>query len=504
MRFKPLFALIAVTTASVAFAEKPTTRPSETRPAETRPSSGDLSTTEHEITIAGQPLKYQATAGRLTIRDDAGKAKADFFFVAYDKLPAETDPAKRPITFIFNGGPGSAAVWLHLGAVGPQRIVLDQQGDPPAMPPQLEGNPDTWLTTTDLVFIDPVGTGYSRPAEGEKAEQFFGVEADIKSVAAFIRLYLTRNERWLSPKFLAGESYGTTRAAGLSQYLLQEDGIGMNGIILISSVLDFQTIDTAHGNNLPYVLYLPSYAAVAWYHHKLAPDLQADLQKTISEAETWATTTYATALLAGASLPAEERTAVAKELSRFSGLPLDYVEKSNLRIDPLRFEQSLLSDERKVIGRFDGRITGFNPDPLNDSAEYDPSFAPYFAAYSAAFNDYARRTLKYESDLPYEVLNGKVQPWDLGPAGNGFLDVSHALQEAMLGNPHLRVMFVSGYFDLATPFSAANYTINHMELSPELRAQITHKFYEGGHMVYHYRPTLTQLSNDVRAFMTTP
>jgi carboxypeptidase C (cathepsin A) len=500
------FANVIAIISPLARAEPPTSAPA-TQPGSVFSGPGGpdkLSVSEGSITVDGKPLKYRATAGRIGVRDETDKPKADFFFVAYERLPADEDPSKRPITFVFNGGPGAASVWLHLGAVGPRRVALDHDTDLPVVPYHLEENPDTWLAATDLVFIDPVGTGYSRAAQGEKPEQFFGVTEDIHWVAEFIRLYTTRYQRWLSPKYLAGESYGTTRAAGLSDYLQQSDGIGLNGIILISSVLTFGTIEAGAGNDLPYELYLPSYAAVAWYHHKLAPDLQADLQKTIAQAEQWSTETYGPALAKDASLSADERAAINHSLVRFTGLPLDFVEKADLRIRPDRFEGVLLADQRKVIGRFDARLTGFNPEPLDNSTPYDPSLQPYLSAYTATFNDYVRRTLKYENDMTYEVLTGRVQPWNMGPAGNGYLDVSHTLTSAMTDNPRLRVMFVSGYFDLATPFAAANYTIDHMDLSAELRKHIIHNFYEGGHMVYHHRPTLTKLGQDVRAFVSEP
>ncbi len=489
---------------SLVLAQAPTSAPA-TQPGAALSGPGGpekLSVSEGQITIDGKPLKYRATAGRIGVHDDADKPKADFFFVAYERLPAGEDASKRPITFLFNGGPGSASVWLHLGAVGPQRVALDETSDLPLLPYHLEENPDTWLAASDLVFIDPVGTGYSRPAQGEKPEQFFGVNEDIHWVAEFIRLYTTRYQRWLSPKYLAGESYGTTRAAGLSDYLQQADGIGLNGIILISSVLNFATIESGPGNDLPYQLYLPSYAAVAWYHHKLAPDLQADLQKTIAQATQWSIETYGPALARNAALSADQRSAINTTLARFTGLPLDFVEKADLRIRPDRFEGALLADQRQVIGRFDGRLTGFNAEPLDNSATFDPSFQPYLSAYTATFNNYVRQTLKYENDLTYEVLTGKVQPWNMGQAGNGYLDVSRTLASAMTDNPNLRVMFASGYFDLATPFAAANYSIDHMQLSPELRKHIIHNFYEGGHMLYHKRTSLTKLGEDVRAFVS--
>ena len=503
-----VFCLVAITTlftvvSPLAPAEPPTSAPA-TQPGSVFSGPGGpdkLSVTENAITVDGKPLKYRATAGHISVHDETDKPKADFFFVAYERLPADEDPSKRPITFVFNGGPGTASVWLHLGAVGPQRVALDENTDLPATPYHLEENPDTWLAATDLVFIDPVGTGYSRAARGKSPSSssaspkiFTGSQSSFASTPPAMSAGSRRN---ISPaKVMARPAQ-----AGLSDYLQQANGIGLNGIILISSVLTFGTIEAGPGNDLPYELYLPSYAAVAWYHHKLTPDLQADLQKTIAQAEQWSTDTYGPALAKDASLSADERAAINQNLSRFTGLPLDFVEKADLRIRPDRFEGVLLADQRKVIGRFDARLSGFNPEPLDNSTPYDPSLQPYLSAYTATFNDYVRRTLKYENDTTYEVLTGRVQPWNMGPAGNGYLDVSHTLTSAMTNNPQLRVMFVSGYFDLATPFAAANYTIDHMDLSPELRKRVIHNFYEGGHMVYHHHPTLKKLGQDVRAFV---
>src|SRR3954447_15429331 len=344
------------------------------------------SVTEHDLTVNGQTLHYRATAGMIVLKDDAGKPKADMFYVAYEKRPAKAegakggakdeaatrpasgaeakegqassdgkpdkldaagkldriDPATRPLTFVFNGGPGAAAVWLHLGAGGPRRVKLTETGEAPPPPYGLEDNPATWLDFTDMVFIDPVGTGYSRPAPGEKQEQFSGVDEDIHWVGEFIRLWTTRNQRWASPKFLAGESYGTTRAAGLSEHLLEEDGIALNGIVFISTVLNFQTISFAGGNELPYVLYLPSYAATAHYFKKLPPDLQSDLPRTLKEVERWSVDASLPALAKGHSLAGPERADVAQKLSRYTGLPMEIVEKAGLRIGPSVFRKSLL------------------------------------------------------------------------------------------------------------------------------------------------------------------
>jgi carboxypeptidase C (cathepsin A) len=498
------------------------------------------SVTEHDLTIKGQTLHYRATAGMIVLKDDAGKPKADMFYVAYEKLPAKSgpttrpanagdgkepqasdrdgksetsdksdhtaksehiEPATRPLTFVFNGGPGAAAVWLHLGAGGPKRVKLTETGEAPPPPYGLEDNPATWLDFTDMVFIDPVGTGYSRPAPGEKQEQFSGVQEDISAVGEFIRLWTTRNQRWASPKFLAGESYGTTRAAGLSDYLLDRHGIALNGITFISTVLNFQTISFGRGNELPYVLYLPSYAATAHYFKKLPPDLQSDLTRTLKEVERWSIDAYLPALAKGHALVGPERADVTQKLSRYTGLSADVVEKADLRIDPGLFRKALLEDRRELLGRYDARLTGYESDPLERSADFDPSFNQYLAAYSAAFNQYVRGSLHFDSDRHYEALSGRVGQWNFGRSGNGYLDVADNLQSAMRKNPHLRVLFASGLYDFATPYFGTTYTANHFELSPSLRQHVEQTFYPSGHMVYHHRPSAERLHDDMKAFV---
>jgi carboxypeptidase C (cathepsin A) len=485
-------------------AEAATQESSATAPA-TRPASGKeetdhLSVTDHEITVRGQTLKYKATAGTLVIRDESGKAKANMFFIAYEKQPVPEDRGKRPITYLFNGGPGSSSVWLHLGAAGPKRVGLDDTGGPPAPPYHLVDNQDTWLAASDLVFIDPVGTGYSRPAAGEDPKQFYGVENDLRSVAQFIRLYTTRYERWESPKFLAGESYGTTRAAGLSNVLL-EDGISVNGIVLISSVLNFQTLAVGRGGDLPYVVYLPSYTALAWYHKKLPEDLQADRAKALEEAEQFAQHDYLIALSAGSGLSTDQRTAAVKKISRLTGLPEKLIDRADLRISPGVFRKELLADDRKVIGRYDGRLSAFDLDPLGETPDYDPSYEPFLGAYSAMFNDYARRELKFETDMPYEVLSSRVRPWDMGQAGQGFLEVVERLRASLVGVPNLHVMFCSGMYDLATPYFATKHTVGHLDVGPQIVRNIRQTFYDAGHMVYQNRPDRENLTKNVESFM---
>ncbi len=487
-----------------------TTRPATSQPGETKDKNGDhLVITHHSLSLNGKTLNYTATTGTMVQKDESGKEKADMFFVAYTldrdhtatTTRSTTRPSTRPITFVFNGGPGAASVWLHLGTAGPKRIDIGENVIPSAPPFHLVDNESTWLDETDLVFIDPVGTGYSRPAQGEKGEQFYGVKEDIQSVAAFIRLYVTRYQRWADPKFLAGESYGTTRAAGLSEYLLEKQGISLNGIVLISSVLNFQTIWDAGGNELPYILYLPSYTASAWYHKKLPAELQNDLAATLREAEQFALGDYAAALMKGDSLTDQGRRAIAEKLSRYTGVSVDWIIKAKLRIDPSRFRKELLADQGKVIGRFDARVTGLTSDPLAEEPDYDPSLSLFLPLYSACLNDYVRGELNFESDLPYEVLTERVQPWNFGNRGNGYLDVADTLTRAIIKNPQIKVLFASGQMDLATPYLSADYTISHLGLPPELRKQITHTFYPAGHMLYHDAGSRRKLHGDLTEFM---
>jgi len=501
-----LSVIIILITATVAPAQqRPTTKPLDAQQvAATQASklSDKLSITEHELKIGDSVIKYKATAGYMTVKDENGKEKANFFFVAYEKNLEGADKSGRPITYVFNGGPGAAAVWLHMGTAGPKRVQLLDDGQAPAPPYRWIDNQYSWLDLTDMVFIDPVGTGYSRPAAGEKGEQFWGVREDVSSVGDFIRLYTTKYERWLSPKFLAGESYGTTRAAALSEFLVDRYGISLNGIVLVSTVLNFATLSFADGNDMPYPLYLPSYAAIAWHHKKLASDLQGmELDKLLKEVENFAANEYTMALGKGGSLSADERKSVIEKLSRYTGLTQDYVDKSDLRIRSDSFRKLLLGDSRQIIGRFDGRIKGYDPRPIGSSPDYDPSLPEYLAIYSSTFNDYVRKELKYENDLPYEVLAG-IGPWNFGRAGNGYLNVADDLRTAMMKTPHLKVMFCSGFFDLATPYFSTNYTVAHMEMGKELRENITMNRYIGGHMMYHHQKSLAELKKDIQQFMS--
>ncbi len=488
-----------------------------------------LSVTAHTINVNGKPLKYHATAGYLILSDEDGNApekpgpaektpapgkgesekfgdglkpKAKVFFVAYT-LDDVADPAKRPITYLFNGGPGSASIWLHIGAVAPRRAVLTEEGEAPPPPYQLMDNESTWLDATDLVFIDPVSTGYSRPMPKEDPRQFHGLKEDIASVGDFIRLYTSRNSRWLSPKIVLGESYGTTRAAGLSDYLQTRYGLYLNGIILVSSALNFQTIAFSPQNVDPYIDFLPSYATAAWYHHRLSPEMQAKgVAEIAQEARAFAGGEYALALLHGDAVSAADRQHVAEELSRFTGISTSEFKLLRLRMTNRLFFPRLLLDEGRYVGRYDSRFTGisYSPgDPQGDD-EYDPSFEAVVPPLVAAFNDYVRRELKYESDLTYETLID-VQPWNYGDAGKGFPNTAEDLRKAMTRNPYLRVWVTCGYYDLATPFFGAENVVASMNLDPSVRGNLRFTYYESGHMIYIHAPSRIKFKADFLAFL---
>ncbi len=471
----------------------PPAAPPPKPPAETKTQ------TKHEITINGRKVPYTATAGTLVLNKDDGKPWASMFYVAYtrDDTP---DPSKRPLTFSFNGGPGSSSVWLHLGALGPKRVEMGPDDGQPKPPYHLVDNPDTALEFTDLVFIDPVSTGFSRPAPGENAGQFHGFEGDLKSVGEFIRLYSVEAQRWASPKFLAGESYGTTRAAALSDYLIKTHGIYLNGIVLISSVLNFGTISFASGHDLPYALYLPTYTAAAWYHKKLPADLQGSLEKAIGESRRFAGSEYTTALMKGDKLTAAERAGILKQLARLTGLSPAFLTQSNLRVTPSRFEKELLRGDRRTLGRYDSRLEGIDTDAAGDRPDYDPSYASVQGAFTATFNDYIRRDLNYKTDLTYEVLTDKVNPWSYKEFENRYVNVAGMLRDAMTQNPDMRVVIANGYFDLATPFYGTEYTVSHLGLDPALAGHISLMYCEAGHMLYTKQSCLDNLHTTMAGF----
>lgn len=457
--------------------------------------------TKHSVTINGSRIEYEAHAGHLTLLKEDGTPRAKVFFVAYTKTGV-TDPSARALTFSFNGGPGSSSVWLHLGVLGPRRVLMNDDGTTLPPPYKLVDNDQSWLDMTDLVFIDPVSTGFSRASDEKDAKQFHGYYQDLESVGEFIRRWTSDNKRWSSPKFLIGESYGTTRASGLSQHLQSRYGMYLNGVILVSSVLNFQTIDFKDGNDLPFATFFPTYAALAWYHKKLSPDLQTQsLQQVLDQARAFAMGDYTLALTKGSLLTDAERTSMVDRIARFTGLSKDYVGRSDLRPVIFRYCQELLRDKGLVIGRFDGRYTGTISDLLGESMERDPSHHPTIAGcFSTCINDYLARELNVSTTLPYEVLTGRVHPWDFSNATNEYLNVAPSLREAIQMNPSLRVWVLNGYYDLATPFGGTEYTFNHMGLPTSLRSNISMSYYPAGHMMYLLKESLVQMKKDAQGF----
>ena len=482
--------------------ERPGEKPAEKPKDEKKPPVPEEKSvvTKHSLKIDGKEIKYTANAGTMLLKLEDGTPKASIFYVAYTKDDV-VDPGQRPITFSFNGGPGSSSVWLHLGLLGPRRVQMGDAGSLLPPPFKLVDNDTSLLDISDLVFIDPVSTGYSRAVPGEAPKQFHGVQEDVESVAEFIRLYATRNKRWSSPKFLAGESYGTTRAAGLSGYLQEHFGMYLNGIVLISSILNFETAEFDVGNDLPYILYLPTYTAIAWYHKKLSADLQGDLQKALEESRKFAMGEYTDALAAGDALPAVRRTEIAQKLARLTGLSPDYIDRTNLRIEIMRFTKELLRGQRRTIGRIDARFLGIDRDAAGERPEFDPSIAAITGPYAGTLNDYVRSDLKFDSDLPYEVLTSRVRPWNYAPYENRYVNVAETLRRAMTQNPFLHVFVAKGYYDLATPFFAADYTFDHLGLDPTLRSHLSGAYYEAGHMMYIHTPSRVKLKADIAQFL---
>ncbi|MDT7807878.1 MAG: hypothetical protein QOJ70_1691 [Acidobacteriota bacterium] len=478
-----------------AVSASPAATPGERDPVT---SDGAPSVTKHEIRIGGRVLRYTVTTGMMPLKSAAGETEARIFYMAYT-ADNPVNPTQRPLMFSFNGGPGSSSVWLHLGALGPRRVQMLADGGMPPPPFQLVDNEQTWLDFTDIVFIDPVGTGYSRAAKPELANKYFGLQGDIQSVGEFIRLYLARSGRWTSPLFLVGESYGTTRASGLSGYLI-ERGIAFNGIMLISTIMNFQTARFTRGNDLPYVLFLPTYSAIAWYHKRLAPDLQGDLRKTLDEVEHWAANEYTIALAKGDRLTPSERQEVIDRLNRYTGLDKRFIDDSDLRIEIQHFDKELLRDQKRTVGRLDGRFKGLDALAVSETPDFDPSLAAIRPPYTATFNQYVRSELGFRSDTEYFILGGGVGRWDFG-ADNAYADTSESLRSAFAKNPYMKLFVASGFYDLATPYFATQYTLRHMGLDPSLQGNVTTTFYEAGHMMYIDQTSLAQLKRDAAAFV---
>ncbi|WBQ02847.1 S10 family peptidase [Kribbella sp. CA-293567] len=476
----------------------------EAKPAKVTPVD-DLISTQHTLTAGRRKLEYTATTGRVVLRKEVftdGKSdghvpKAEVFLTAYTLDDA--DPGSRPVTFAFNGGPGSSSIWLHLGLLGPRRVVSGDAGELAPPPYGLVDNAETLLKDSDLVFIDPVSTGYSRAVEGEKPGEFHGFTADLESVGEVIRLWTSRNGRWMSPKFLAGESYGTTRAAGLAAHLQDRYGMYLNGIVLISAVLEFSTLDFTPGNDLPFTLFLPSYAAAAHYHG-LIPDRELD--EVLADAERFAAGRYPNALAQGNRIPAGYRAEVVSRLAGLTGLSEDYIDRVNLRIEHTRFFAEVLRARRQVAGRLDARFTGWDADAAGETSTDDPSFRAIIGPYTAALNHYLHAELGYHNDLPYEFLSSQAaRDWSFKEFENNHVTVADKLAEAMRANPHLKVHVASGHYDCATPYFATEHTVARLQIPAELRDNIELCYYPAGHMMYVHEPTRRQQSKDLAAFI---
>ncbi len=472
----------------------------------------EIAITRHRATIGGRDIAYIVTCGTLVLREEAEKegksegekARAKVFFVAYT-LDDAPDKAKRPVTFSFNGGPGSSSVWLHLGVLGPKRVELDDEGFASPPPGRLVANELSLLDASDLVFVDPVGTGFSRMVEGEAVKEYHDYRRDLESVGAFIRLWVSRYGRWSSPKYLIGESYGTTRASGLAGHLIERYGMYLNGVMLLSCALDFQVLRFDPSNDLPHILFLPTYAATAWFHGKLAPELRAKpLRELLREVEAFAGGEYASALFQGARLAPAERTRLAAKIARFTGLSPEYVERTELRVEILRFCKELLRAEGRTVGRLDSRYTGFDRDSAGEKFEFDPGMMQIYGAYAAAMNDYVRGELRFEADVPYEIIKPLYMTWGWNDFVNRYASVGETLRKALAMNPHMRVFVASGYYDFATPHFAADYSLDHLALAPELRKNISVTYYEAGHMMYVHKPSLAKLAAELRRFVAAP
>jgi carboxypeptidase C (cathepsin A) len=502
-------AVALVVSAEPITAQEP---PKEAKPADAK--SGDQkapeasvpkeqsSVTDHALHVRGQTIPYKATASTTLLKNEKDEPTAIIFSVAYTRSDVK-DASQRPIAFIYNGGPGSASVWLHMGAFGPRHVVTPNAEFAPPPPYKVEDNANSLLDKTDMVFIDPVGTGYSRAVGKAQDKDFWGIDSDVKSFSQFINIYVTRNSRWNSPKYLIGESYGTFRSAALSNYLQSNDGMYLNGIVLISTVLDLGTLSFNPGDDMPYIFYLPSYAATAWYH-KVLEDRPPDLSAFLTEVKQFASTDYAQALMKGSQLQEPEKAQMLKKLSRYTSLSEEYLRKADLRVNLPQFMAELQRSRGLTTGRLDGRFSGPETDLLAEFAAYDPLETATMGPFTATFNSYVRDELKFTEDRKYEVLSEEAnRQWDWKHhSGENFgfpgsPNVEGDLLQALVSNPQLRVQVENGLFDLATPFFATEYTMDHLGLPEKLRPNIDLQYYEAGHMMYLRDDSLAKLKANI-------
>jgi carboxypeptidase C (cathepsin A) len=474
----------------------------KTQPADA--PEGKVSVTQHQIKIDGKTIKYTATAGTMLMKDEDGKPRALFGYTAY--VAEGTDQAKRPVLFAYNGGPGSASLWLHMGVLGPQRAVVTDAGFSQNGPFKRVSNEYSILDQADLVMIDPVGTGFSKPAGEAKGEDFWGVDQDIKSVSEFIVQYTTENKRWASPKFVLGESYGGMRTGGVAYYLLSKHMLSLNGVILVSPFMEMATGFAGMGIDLPHVMFLPTFASTAWYHDALV-DKPADLQAFLREVEQFALTEYAPALLMGTRLGQAQRSQILAKLAAYTGLSADYWDRANLRISEGQFNKELLRDKGTTVGRVDSRFVGNMINKIGEYQSYDPMTTAIGPPYLAAFMDYYSNDLKVEGAGNYKVFGDVFMKWDWSHSqpGSGFpLPFPNTLVDlgvAMTQNPGMKVLVQQGYFDLATPYLATEYYLDHLDIADELRSNVVLQHYEAGHMMYVHEPSLVKFKSDLATFI---
>lgn len=488
--------------------EKEAKAPAEKAETHAAPPKEESSVTEHTIQLDGRTIPYRATAGTILLKDEKGEPTAGIFSIAYTRSDVK-DLSRRPLAFLYNGGPGSSSVWLHMGAFGPRRVVTANAQATPPPPYEIQDNAHCLLDAADLVFIDPVGTGFSHAVGKAKDKDFWGVDQDVESLAQFITTYVSRNGRWNSPKFLIGESYGTFRSAALGNYLQSHDGMDLNGLVLISTVLDLSTLSFPPGADLPYLFYLPSYAATSWYH-KVLKEQPANLNEFLLQARQFAAGEYAAALMKGSELSGEERAQVLAKLSAFTGLSEDYLSKADLRVKLPQFMEELQRSKRLTTGRLDARFSGPTLDLLGEYAAYDPQETAIAGAFTAAFNHYVRADLKFGQDQQYVIESeaaGREWDWKRKPGPGphygfpGAANVEHDLAEALISNTHLEVQMENGIYDLATPFFATEYTMDHLGLAAELRSHIHLEYYDAGHMMYLQDTSLAKLKHNVANFI---
>ena len=490
----PVFICLKLLASAAPEAEKPAEAAQKDTPP---PKAVEPVVREFSVTIDGKKVPYKVTTGKLQLKADDGKVRASIFHVSYARTDTK-DASTRPVMFAFNGGPGSSAVWLHIGVLGPKTVKLPGDGTTAPLPPaRVADNPLSILDVCDLVFVDPVSTGYSRAEKDVKPGEFHGLDEDIESLGDFIRRWVSEHDRWSSPKYILGESYGGIRVAGLSNHLQSRYGMSLNGVILLSSLLDFSTLQTSQGNDLAYQVYLPSMTGVARFHQKI----QGDRDALVKESTDFAFGEYAAALLKGNELDQASRVALAGKLAKLTGIDAATWLARDLRLDPAVFRAELLRDKGKVLGRFDGRVAWDASDKAAESPEYDPSYSLAYGAFATAMLDYLGRELGYKEDQPYEILTGKVQPWHWNTS-NEVVNLSGRLATAMRDNPHLRVLVMGGRTDLATPPEGVAYSVRHMLNLPEsVRNNISAAFFDGGHMFYLNPPDLVKCRADIVSFI---